>query len=340
MTRRPSNRLLLAGAALAGSAGATFVRSRRIEAESASRSAQVRGEARSIISSDGTRLQAWIHGPEDAPTIVFPHCWTGTHELWHKQVEALSGEYRLVVYDQRGHGASDETGPLGYTLEALTADLDAVLDATTEAGEPVMLAGHSMGAMTIFSWAGRHRGEVGSRVRAAVLCSSGVNDLTAHSAVIGQWPAAFSTIQGRITDGILGAPLTVRTMPIPLARAAVHYMALGPDAAEEDVELTLRMLYDCRPRARAGFGNAMSHMDLADAVDALDVPVSMIAGGKDLMTPTVQAERIVDSLEDAELRVDPSAGHMTTFESSELVNGALRELAERTLTPSTETTAA
>lgn len=331
MSRRPSNRLLLAAGAVAASAGTTLLRSRNIDAASARRRQQARGRARTIVSADGTRLQAWIDGPSDAPTIVFAHCWTGTHELWHKQAAALSGDYRIVVYDQRGHGVSEETGSLGYTLEALAADLDAVLDATTEPGEPVMLAGHSMGAMTIVSWAGRHRGEVGTRVRAAVLCSSGVSELTTSSSIVGQWPAAFSTVQGRITDAVLGAPLTVRTMPIPLARAAVRYLALAPDAADDDVELTLRMLYDCRPRARAGFGTAMSRMDLAEAVDALDVPVIMVAGEKDLMTPVSHAELIVDALEEGELRLDPAAGHMTPFESADLVNSAIRELAERTL---------
>jgi pimeloyl-ACP methyl ester carboxylesterase len=331
MSPRPSNRLLLAGAVLAGSVGSTALRSRRIDAASAARRARPEGRALSVAAADGTRLHTRIHGPDGAPTIVFAHCWTGTQELWHNQVAELAGEYRLVVYDQRGHGLSEQAGHLGYTLDALAEDLDSVLDATTKPGEPVMIAGHSMGAMTIFSWAGRHRGEVGSRVRSAVICSTGVNSLTAESTVLGAWPAAFSTVQGRITDGVLGAPLTVRTLPVGFARAAVHYMALGPAAREEDVELTLRMLYDCTPRARAGFGNAMARMDLDHAVDALDVPAIVVTGGKDLMTPLGHAERIAGGLEEAELLVDPEAGHMTPLESPELVNGALRELAQRTL---------
>jgi pimeloyl-ACP methyl ester carboxylesterase len=333
MSRRPSNRLLLAGTAIAGSAAATLVRSRRIDAESERRRTDAPGRPQTVRASDGTRLHTRVHGPEEAPTIVFAHCWTGTQELWHKQVGELAGDYRVVTYDQRGHGQSEGAGSLGYTLDALAEDLDSVLDATTERGEPVMIGGHSMGAMTIFSWAGRHRGEVGSRVRSAVICSTGVNSLTAESTVLGPWPAAFSTVHGRITDAILGAPSSVRTLPVPLARAAVSYMALGPDARDEDIELTLRMLYDCRPRARAGFGNAMSRMDLDHAVDALDVPVIVVAGAKDLMTPLGHAERIADGLDEAELRVDPEAGHMTPLESAGLVNAAVRELAERTLVP-------
>lgn len=340
MSRRPSNRLLLAGAAVAGSAATTLVRSRRIDAASERRRSGENGRALSVAASDGTRLRVRVHGPEEAPAIVFAHCWTGTQELWHKQVAELADDYQVIVYDQRGHGLSEEAGRLGYTLDALAEDLDSVLDATTEEGEPVMIAGHSMGAMTIFAWAGRNRGEVGSRVRSAVICSTGVNSLTAESAVLGAWPAAFSTVQGRITDGVLGAPLTVRTMPVPLARAAVRYMALGPDARGEDVELTLRMLYDCTPRARAGFGNAMARMDLDHAVDALDVPVIVVTGEQDLMTPLGHAERIVAGLDEAKLRVDPDAGHMTPLESPELVNAAIRELAERTLAGASATAGA
>lgn len=340
MTPHPSKRLILTAATAAASGGATLVRSRRIDAASARRRSAEPGRGRTITGADGTALRAWTCGAEDAPTVVFAHCWTGTNELWHKQLEELCDDYRVVVYDQRGHGSSGPAGSLGYTLDALAADLDAVFDATTAQGEPVMVVGHSMGAMTIVAWAGRHRGEVGTRVRSAVLCSSGVSSLTAESAVLGRWPAAFSTVHGRITDAVLGSPLTVRSIPIPAARVAVRRMALAPDARHEDVELTLRMIYDCRPRARAGFGNAMARMDLAEAVDALDVPVIMVAGARDLMTPLAHAERIIDSLEEGELRVDDRAGHMTPLESPQLLNAAIRELADRTLTRSTETSTA
>lgn len=96
------------------------------------------------------------------PTIVFIHGLGGDHAVWDAQVAHLRGRYRLVTYDQRGHGASTPATADGYTVDALTDDLEAVSRAL-DLG-PIVLVGHSMGGGVITTYAGRHPEQVAGLV--------------------------------------------------------------------------------------------------------------------------------------------------------------------------------
>jgi pimeloyl-ACP methyl ester carboxylesterase len=330
---RRGRKLLTAGVLTAGVALGGWLNARRIERASARRRARAdRGRPVEVAGAAGNRLHVRVHGPEDAPTLVLVHCWTGTSELWHKQVDALAGELRIVTYDHRGHGLSEDAPDGDYSLEALAADLDAVIRATVPAGERPLLAGHSMGAMTIAAWAAANSGRVAERALGAALCSTGLEGLTEQSAVFTALPGPFATLRGSLTGAALEAPVSIKGTPLPLFRRAVHLLALGPDAAPQDVELTARMTLDCRARARAGCGRAMVRMNLFHATKELNVPTVVVAGRLDRMTPLRHAERIEAALpRSLGLRVDERAGHMTPLEAPDLVNAALRELAAAAL---------
>ena len=115
-------------------------------------------------------------GP-DAPTVVLPHCWGCSHEIWLPVARRLRSEgFRVVLYDQRGHGASSRgTAPLA--VETLAHDLADVLNAVD--AHDVVLAGHSMGGMTIMSLA-THRPEVlTARAKATVLVATAATSMGA-----------------------------------------------------------------------------------------------------------------------------------------------------------------
>ncbi len=89
------------------------------------------------------------------------------------------------------------------------------------------------------------------------------------------------------------------------------------------------MALDCRQQARTGCSLAMSRMKLLAELDALDVPAVGVAGELDRLTPVAHAERIDQGLpHSAGLYVSPTSGHTTPLECPELVNEALRDLAD------------
>ncbi len=84
------------------------------------------------------------------PTLVLCHGYTGSSHDFSLQVGALAADRRVVTLDQRGHGHSTKTGQLdGYTIEQLSADLAAFIEAVGEG--PVDLLGHSMGGRVVMT---------------------------------------------------------------------------------------------------------------------------------------------------------------------------------------------
>lgn len=108
--------------------------------------------ARHSVRAGGVRLAYRAWGREPAPPAVLLHALGEASADWAPVAEALAPSWRVYAPDLRGHGASDWPG--GYTIDQLTADLAAFLDAL--ALERVVLGGHSVGAPPAYRYAARH----------------------------------------------------------------------------------------------------------------------------------------------------------------------------------------
>jgi pimeloyl-ACP methyl ester carboxylesterase len=81
-------------------------------------------------------------GPLDAPVIIFIHGFPFNKSMWESQLEALKNIYRVIAYDIRGHGFSDE-GTGDFSIELFVRDLLSLMDALVI--ETATLCGLSMG---------------------------------------------------------------------------------------------------------------------------------------------------------------------------------------------------
>src|SRR5690606_24422854 len=76
---------------------------------------------------NGVVLHHEVRGPEGAPTVVFSNSLGTDFRIWNEVAEALSGEYRILLYDKRGHGLSDAT-PAPYSMSDHVDDLSALME--------------------------------------------------------------------------------------------------------------------------------------------------------------------------------------------------------------------
>jgi pimeloyl-ACP methyl ester carboxylesterase len=333
-----SRRTALRNAALVALAGAgAWEVQRRIDArrvaadpETAELQRQLHGRVVTARSADGTALHAEVFGREDAPTIVLVHGWTCSLDFWHYQVRDLSREFRVVAYDQRGHGRSEPPRGGAYTDAALADDLEAILAATVPAGERCVVAGHSMGGMAIVVWAGRHAGEVPTRLAAAALVSTGMGDFLEHLLVLR--PRRGSRLYDALAPRLAASSLPLPRSSTPLTHRALRYVALSPKARPSAVAFTERMLLACPAPSRAGFGRFFSTLDLSTSVPKLDVPAVVMVGELDKLTPPWHARKLAQSLPQVEAVVEiPEVGHQAPLEAHEVVTERLRDLARRHL---------
>ncbi|MBQ1001608.1 alpha/beta fold hydrolase [Streptomyces sp. RK62] len=272
-----------------------------------------------VESADGARLHVEVHGPEGAPAVVLAHGWTCSTAFWAAQIRALAVDHRVVAYDQRGHGRSPAAAVC--STDGLADDLEAVLKATLAPGEKAVIAGHSMGGMTVMAAAARPAFR--EHAAAVLLCSTGASRLVAESVVL---PLRAGRLRTWLTGRLLGsrAPLGPVTAA---ARAILKYATMGPRSAPEMVEACARIVHACPRTVRHAWSRVLSLLDLGDGIRELTVPAAVVVGTADRLTPPVHARSLAEALPNCVGVTElPGLGHMTPIEAPELVTGKIREL--------------
>ncbi len=106
-------------------------------------------------------------GPAGAPAVIFANSLGTDFRIWDEVANALAGRYRIVTYDKRGHGLSDEpAGP--YSIDGLASDSLALIDHLGI--ETFAFVGLSVGGMI----AQRVAVRAANRLKALVLCDTAV----------------------------------------------------------------------------------------------------------------------------------------------------------------------
>ena len=150
---RPTRRTMLAA-----SAGATLIAAmaaRGVFAQGAEPTPSIQGHDKMhfITATDGTRIFYRDWGPRDAQPIVFHHGWPLTADEWDAQMLFFLGNgYRVVAFDRRGHGRSDQTEQ-GNEMDTYAADVIALTDAL-DLRDAVHI-GHSTGGGEVVHYAAR-----------------------------------------------------------------------------------------------------------------------------------------------------------------------------------------
>jgi pimeloyl-ACP methyl ester carboxylesterase len=287
-----------------------------------------------VRTDDGALLHATIDGEDDAPvTVVLAHGWTLSQAAWDDVADLLlpragAGELRLVRYDQRGHGRST-WGEGEITVDRLGDDLAAVVDELAPDG-PVVLGGHSMGGMTIMCLAAGRPELFGDRVRGVLLVSTSAGDLTSD-------PKSPGARMSRLTPGMLNAALAgarvieklrQKLPPThPRHQKIVRDLLYGADATDAMVLAGAEIMHASTIRAFLQFMPALGEHDKRTELAALQqVPVEILVGDSDNLTPKRHSEQLVEALPEAQLQVVPRTGHMLTQERPQLVADALGRL--------------
>jgi len=118
-----------------------------MRAEFAKQRIRLGAEAHSLVVGDHRWVYAELPADRpDAPTLVLLHGYTGSKENWYRVAMALRGRYRIVMPDLPGWGESERREDADYGYLAQAPRVAAFLQQPEVGrGQPVALAGHSMG---------------------------------------------------------------------------------------------------------------------------------------------------------------------------------------------------
>jgi pimeloyl-ACP methyl ester carboxylesterase len=286
-----------------------------------------------LRTHDGLQLHVRAEGPVDAPVaVVLSHCWVSDHDAWRYQVRDLGARYghdvRIVTYDHRGHGQSDPTTREAATIANLGRDLGEVIDALAPHGE-LVLAGHSIGGMTIMELAVQRPRLFADRVRGIcfVATSGGsLRTVTLGLPDVGPW------VKDKIPYVLAFRSRTLsrrQRLRAPIIESlVVRRFLFGDSMRLRDHMLLVEGLVNVPGSTMTGFfEDLMEHERHAHLEQVLDgIPTIVLVGERDLLTPPAHARDLANAIPGARLITSPGAGHMLPLERDRHVSDMLEQL--------------
>ncbi len=306
-------------------------------------------ECLTVTTSDGLELYVEVVEPADGidldfdyldlpgpaehePTLIFVHGFALDMGTFYFQRSALTrrGDYRMVFYDQPGHGRSTKLTNGEYTIDDLAEGLKLVIDETTPTG-PIVLIGHSMGGMTIMALADHYPDLFGERVIGVVLISTSAGELGEVSLGMPDFLTRFTRPllpavigSGKLTSGVID---NVRRASTDLAWLLTRRYGFGSATASPAlVSFVEQMNSRTSTEVVVRYLRTVYTHQRITALDQLKrTKVLVICGDDDKLTPPSHSAEIVRHLPDARFVPVPEAGHVALLERPDIVNAALQE---------------
>ncbi|MGW4773857.1 alpha/beta fold hydrolase [Nocardia sp. NPDC004278] len=236
---------------------------------------------------------------------------------------------RMVFYDHRGHGESGVAHPSTYTIEQLGHDLDAVLRTVVPTG-PIILVGHSMGAMVTLAYSRLFPAAIGTRVVGIGLIAGAANGLTE----VGLGRLLNRRAVNSLQTAVLRAPRLMhaskrlsRRIFEPIAREA----NMGTKTTNRRmVAIAAAMMNDTPLLTMSSFLASLITFDESAALPVLgDIPALVLAGSADIVVPFTHSVVLASQLAGSQLVRLEGAGHSVHLERAEEVASYIVDLVDR-----------
>ena len=253
------------------------------------------------IDANGISINYRVDGPNGAPWIVFSNSLITNLTMWDDQAAALSKSFRVLRYDQRGHGGTQATDGK-YTFDMLTADVMGLLDAL--AIKRASFCGISMGGMTALFLAERHA----DRFDRIMACDCGPASTPAGAQ---QWKERTELAAEK---GM--AALADVTIPRWFPPEFVATKAPVLDKVR-------RMITATPFKGFAGCAQALSDYDLRPGLPGITRPVLGVVGTKDATVPGMEA--INAAVPGSRLIRLEGAGHLSNLEQPQAFTKAIAD---------------
>jgi pimeloyl-ACP methyl ester carboxylesterase len=253
-----------------------------------------------ITTSDGVGLAVEVAG--SGPGLVLVHGFGGAKEDFADHVPTLAHDHTVVVFDHRGHGASDKpTDRSAYSIDRLAHDILEVADRCDL--DRFRLLGHSMGGMV-----SRQIPLLApERLDALVMMDTSPGPIPGFDPALMDAAAEVAFTRGK------GALKELLDMVSVLETPAYQRTLADRPGYREFMERKWDDLSEIMWGAMA-VALARQPDDLAAMVAAVRVPMLVIVGAED--KPFIGPSRaMADAIERADLVVVPDAGHSPQFEN-------------------------
>lgn len=253
-----------------------------------------------MIDAEGCRICVEIDGAVTAPALILSNSLGANLHMWDEQAKALSKNFRVIRYDQRGHGKSDAPkGP--YTIRHLGKDVIAILDSLKI--ERAHFCGLSMGGTTGM-WLGCF---AANRFNKLVLSNTGAR--IGDPAI---WNARIQTVLAKGMAAIVDSTLER------------WFSQAFRESNKRAVSAVRKMLLTTPAHGYAGCSAAIRDADQRWDITGIKLPTLVITGTLDPATPVKDGEFIASHIKGSKL-VALEAAHLSNLEKPQQYIDALEK---------------
>ena len=257
-----------------------------------------------LAIGDDRRIHVRDEGPRDAPVIMLLHGSNADLLTWQQWADALKSQYRVIRFDQRGHGLTGPAPDGDYSLEGFHADIDAVADALNV--ERFTLAGNSMGGAIAMGYAIANP----ERLDALVLVDAGGAPIEREGGGNLAFKLAAMPGVGNVMSQLLPRSLVEKSLSQSVSNQAV----VTPEAVDRYWEMA--RYPGNRAATRLRFSTPRKSF-AAEEVSAVEVPTLVMWGEEDALIPYEAAGWYMEHLPNATLANYPGIGHIPMEEAPE-----------------------
>jgi 3-oxoadipate enol-lactonase len=236
--------------------------------------------------------------------LVLAYGLGGNTGMWAGQIEAFSRQYRLILWDPRGHGQSDSPPqPEQYGLQTSAEDLRGLLDHLGI--ERAYVGGQSMGGGIAARFALTYPNRVAALLLIDSASASGL-PMSAAMRAMREKTIELAETQGMaaVADYVIMANPNLRTQ------------AEASPAARQRLR---RMFLDLNPTGYAHTIRALlTETFPTERLSTLTIPTLVLVGDQD---PALEAARLThQQMSGSHLVILPRAGHLSNLDDPEAFN--------------------
>ena len=273
--------------------------------------APLQGVTETVTTSDGTQLNTRSAG--SGTPIVFAHGYAVDMNEWNIiGVDLVNRGYRVIAFDQRGHGGST-IGSDGLGSRQMAGDYAAVLE-HYDVRDGVLVM-HSMGGFLGIRFLIENPGVVQQRLKAAVLVATFAGDVGRRNP------------QNRVQLPLINTGIMTRIVSNDRLGMVFAKTLMGDDKNPDMARAFLDVFRQQDLKALTPIIAAMTDESRYDRLGEIQIPTTILIGTKDKTTPPFHTDDLNAGIAGSTLIRLPGKGHMINWQSSDVIVDEIVKLA-------------
>lgn len=267
-----------------------------------------------IAEVNGIKLSYQVQGKEDGMPIILVSGWALKKEMWIGQVGALSENFKVITFDNRGCGKSDRPD-MHYTLDMYAADIEGLMDHLKI--EKANLMGYALGAMILMQFALNYPERVNKLVLLNTVAKYQTDDLVKDGI----------RINSKALDFQQNAPKKyfMKSAKMAFHRNFIKELEEDPDKKFHDIwtvdDWVKEYNIDIQtPKDVENQGSAMLGLNLLDKLDQVQAETLLIAGANNKIHPKTDMLAMDEKLPNSKIEILKRAGDMTYLSRAPEIN--------------------